>query len=125
MSSYNRMTQKLERLLEDEHVFMCHDLTCDIKATFEHGCTLWAMHTYHNCGAASDEFSATYGKLIEQYGKRFMAAAERERVRFCAEVESITCDDCNAITWVPDMYTRAEYNNTPCDNCARPLKVSA
>lgn len=125
MSSYNRMVEKLERLLEDEHAFMCHDLTCDIKATFEHGCTLWAMHLYAGTGAASGEFDAVYAKLQAQYGKRFDAAAERERVRFCDEVESIVCDNCNAHTYVIDTYTRAEYNNTPCDNCLATLKVSA
>lgn len=122
MSSYNRMVEKLERLLEYEHVDGCNDSTCDINATYTHGATLWALHLYHNCGGASEAFDAVYVKLIAQYGKRFDAAAERERAAFVREVDSITCSECSAITWVPGGYTVQDFIGLRCDSCAALLK---
>lgn len=123
MSSYNRMIDELTDMVQHEHCEGCCDETCDLNASYDSGYSLWAITLFAGSGAASDEFEATYARLVSQYGKRFARAAERERADFCATVGSIECMSCGSYTWLTD-YVDAEYYKDPgacCANCGGPI----
>lgn len=125
MSSYNRILSELTDLVQSEHCEACCEDHCDINASFDTGHFLWAINMFESCGAAGDRFTLLFARLIAQYGKRFERAAERERVHFCDTVPYITCEHCNAVTWITP-YTDATYYTdygAQCGSCLGPLPV--
>lgn len=119
MSSYNRMIKELSELVQSEHCEGCSDETCDIRACFDTGYSLWAIYLLDSAGAGGDRFENLMGKLTAQYGVRFERAAERERAAFIEATPYIVCDTCNAHTWLTP-YVDADYYADPdaaCANC--------
>jgi hypothetical protein len=125
MSSYNRMTEKLADMVQDEHCEGCCEDHCDITACYDWGATLWAIELFASCGAASNEFDRIYGRLMQAYGSRFRRAAERERAAFCASVETLHCKQCGAYTYLGD-HNRDYYEqaDAECGSCLAPLTLA-
>ena len=117
MSSYNRMINELSELVQSEHCEGCGDDTCDIRACYDSGYALWAIYLLDSSGAYCDRFDHLIDKLRAQHGGRFERAAERERAEFVARTSSITCAECNAVTWLTE-YVDAEYYAAPDARCA-------
>lgn len=102
---YTETVERLEELLNDEHVCGCGQTSCDINASYEHGSTLWAVQLFDWTGASSPEFK----KLMRKLPKRFKADAEHERKIFVLDVEHYECPHCNAVNWGDGVES--------CDSC--------
>lgn len=110
---YKRLIETLESLVESEHMCGCDQSTCDIKAAWDHGSSLWAIQLFRWSGAGSDEFY----NLVKKLPKRFENDAEIERRVFVEEVEYAECPHCNAVVWDPQWVTNA--GMIFCNSCAR------
>lgn len=108
MTDRDDLIAELDNKLDEEHVGICHDNTCDINAASRIGATFWAAEMFVSSGASSPDFDGLFFSVNPTREE-----LEVERLRLLEEPHG-DCAWCKSIIWEEVKI------GTWCNNCGKP-----